>query len=734
MSKSISHDRCLGTLLVLVLLTLPGCGGCDGTSQADMMRAAMRDTGGDDEEDILPSQLARAKLDSPQADAAATKSSRVEDRSAVAGQSDKVPAETESTLKSGDTSTSENPAMAARQASDVSPPTEASKDDTSTENAVPSWQPVTSLEDRREKSIENMRLILAGFNKTIEETKAVPTTAIYDAKGQPLLSWRVAILPHIGYAWLHEQFHLDEPWNSPHNRNLLDLIPECYRDPQADNHLTVYQVPVGTFTAFPNVQKSILVQRIEDGLSDTVLLLEVDREKAVPWTAPNDLEIDARNPKQHLGGLYEDGFFVAWGDQEISCIRTETSNRDVFAMFSIDGGEPLAKTRISRMATAEVGGQQVNQTASIDEPLSSASNRASSPLANDSSDDVNVGKGENSLIPVGMAANWNELAIESLKRKHMRKAFAQKYASLLLEDPKRVSRQFGWSAALERPVLAIRFGIGADINAPPSRSKGVEPIVASPQDMEELKAGYPGEQEVEKVTGELGLRMLSLLRNRQDAGKFGTFAMLGGFENPRRDRRVGADQIASILHYPGIRLIGIGNRRVLTHVAQRNECDVLVVFEIDVKTTRSNQVHNSTKVQIVDAQSGRELLELPELNNIKVEYDRNDRLKDDPVAVWADELKQFLDEQLALAALPELKPDDARARIAAISESPSETPLPSLAEAHLYFGLGLISEYEYREACQAITGKPEASVLVDGTESEKQQFIEQCIPVDGDEL
>ena len=55
-----------------------------------------------------------------------------------------------------------------------------------------------------------------------------PPAAICDKKGKKLLSWRVAILPFIGQEALYRKFKLDEPWDSPRNKPLLDEIPNTY--------------------------------------------------------------------------------------------------------------------------------------------------------------------------------------------------------------------------------------------------------------------------------------------------------------------------------------------------------------------------------------------------------------------------------------------------------------------------------------------------------------------------
>src|SRR5262249_55645747 len=59
----------------------------------------------------------------------------------------------------------------------------------------------------------------------------LPPVAIADRKGKPLLSWRVALLPYLGEWDLYRKFKLDEPWDSPHNKALLPLMPEIYACP-----------------------------------------------------------------------------------------------------------------------------------------------------------------------------------------------------------------------------------------------------------------------------------------------------------------------------------------------------------------------------------------------------------------------------------------------------------------------------------------------------------------------
>jgi len=59
----------------------------------------------------------------------------------------------------------------------------------------------------------------------------MPPAVVYGSDGQALHSWRVLILPYIEQGELYRQFKLDEPWDSPHNIQLLPKMPRVYGPP-----------------------------------------------------------------------------------------------------------------------------------------------------------------------------------------------------------------------------------------------------------------------------------------------------------------------------------------------------------------------------------------------------------------------------------------------------------------------------------------------------------------------
>src|SRR2546426_8412471 len=59
----------------------------------------------------------------------------------------------------------------------------------------------------------------------------LPPAVVYGKYGEALHSWRVLLLPYIEQDALFKQFKLDEPWDSPHNIQLLPKIPSTYAAP-----------------------------------------------------------------------------------------------------------------------------------------------------------------------------------------------------------------------------------------------------------------------------------------------------------------------------------------------------------------------------------------------------------------------------------------------------------------------------------------------------------------------
>jgi hypothetical protein len=154
------------------------------------------------------------------------------------------------------------------------------------------------------QTTNNLWQIGYAFHAYHDVYKCLPSAAICDAAGKPLLSWRVAILPAVEAKGLYDEFNLDEPWDSPHNIKLLERMPHVYEVELRDTPkpgMTYFQVFVGPGTPFEPGLVCKIPQSFPDGTSNTFLVVEAG--DAVPWTKPADLVYDPDQPLPPLGGI-----------------------------------------------------------------------------------------------------------------------------------------------------------------------------------------------------------------------------------------------------------------------------------------------------------------------------------------------------------------------------------------------------------------------------------------------
>lgn len=166
--------------------------------------------------------------------------------------------------------------------------------------------------------------------------KRFPAAASYSADGQPLLSGRVHLLPFLDQQELYAKFHLNEPWDNPHNRALIDQMPAVYRSPASqarERGLTNYVVPIGPDTIFPG-RESTSIADMGDGASNTILAVEVADRCAVVWTKPDDLAFDPANPAKDLGVMWEGGFMALFADGSVQFLALPAEANELIGKFT----------------------------------------------------------------------------------------------------------------------------------------------------------------------------------------------------------------------------------------------------------------------------------------------------------------------------------------------------------------------------------------------------------------
>jgi hypothetical protein len=200
----------------------------------------------------------------------------------------------------------------------------------------------------RSDTMNSFKQVLIALQTYEVDNASLPSQAICDKQGQPLLSWRVAILPYIGEQDLYDAFRLEEPWDSEHNRVLLGRMPWVFSNPLATaeekrSGLTTVQVLAGPDTPFANPSKGMRPADVTDGMGNTLAVVEAVPEAAVPWTKPADIAFDPDEPLSGVGNPRRNGgvFVVGFLD---GVVRTFTPDIDpeVFkALVTPAGDEPV---------------------------------------------------------------------------------------------------------------------------------------------------------------------------------------------------------------------------------------------------------------------------------------------------------------------------------------------------------------------------------------------------------
>ncbi len=192
------------------------------------------------------------------------------------------------------------------------------------------------------QSMRNLKQLGLAMHKYHDVHKRYPPAASYDASGKPLLSWRVHILPFLDQKALYDQFRLDEPWDSEHNKQFIPLIVKTFQNPEAHVKLglTTYLVPIGKGTVFGS-KESLRMQDIEDGTSCTLLIVSVTPDRSVPWTKPEDLPVTKSDPRKGLIGPGHSVFLTTLCDGTVRAISSATDNQTLWLLLDSNDQTPI---------------------------------------------------------------------------------------------------------------------------------------------------------------------------------------------------------------------------------------------------------------------------------------------------------------------------------------------------------------------------------------------------------
>ena len=205
---------------------------------------------------------------------------------------------------------------------------------------------------RRTDSANRVRQLALAMHNYAAAHGSFPPQYSTDEDGNPLLSWRVLILPYLEQQALYDEFNHDEPWDSEHNLALVERMPELYENPQvsAEEGKTSYLAASGEGALFnapdegefgDESPSGVGFGGITDGTSNTIMLVEVNEDTTVVWSSPQDFDTTEDELFVMLRGVAPAGNNFAFADGSVHNISQFIDETVLKQLFTIAGGEDV---------------------------------------------------------------------------------------------------------------------------------------------------------------------------------------------------------------------------------------------------------------------------------------------------------------------------------------------------------------------------------------------------------
>jgi beta-lactamase regulating signal transducer with metallopeptidase domain len=200
---------------------------------------------------------------------------------------------------------------------------------------------------KRVQGMNNMKQLALAMMIYCSAHNHLPPAVVMGPDGKTLHSWRVELLPYLDEVKLYDQYKMNEPWDSPANKKVLAAAPAVFHSPFDASPSTdaSYFVLTGKGTMFSG-KEGIKIENITGGMSQTLMIVEAKRD--IPWTKPEDIDYDPAKPLPKLGGVFTDGFGVAFADGSVHFIHNTVKEGILRALIN-----PLAEGKLKLQQNLE---------------------------------------------------------------------------------------------------------------------------------------------------------------------------------------------------------------------------------------------------------------------------------------------------------------------------------------------------------------------------------------------
>ena len=200
---------------------------------------------------------------------------------------------------------------------------------------------------RRTQCKINLKQIAVALHEYHDVYEAFPPAVVRDTDGKPLHSWRTLILPFIDQQALYNSIDLSKPWDAAVNQKARETNVSEFRCPSVSSSLpdgsTTYLAVVGEHAALhPSVPRRL--QEIADGNPNTLLVVEVTQDRAIPWMQPFDMDVELlMSAVDDVRQSHSGGFQGALCDGSVRFMLTTIDKATLRSLTTIDGNETIGE-------------------------------------------------------------------------------------------------------------------------------------------------------------------------------------------------------------------------------------------------------------------------------------------------------------------------------------------------------------------------------------------------------
>lgn len=199
---------------------------------------------------------------------------------------------------------------------------------------------------RRPQCRNNLKQIGLALHNYHDKYGELPPAYTVDADGKPLHSWRTLLLPYLDHKDLYGRLDLTKPWNAPENAAVFEseaLLPFQCPSAKLSRPESTY-LAIVTATSCLRPEKSLAFSEITDGTSNTMCIVEVPQDQAVPWMEPSDLDelallaFDQKTAESHTGGRH-----ILLMDGSVRFLSQSTPLETIKALATAAGGDTIGE-------------------------------------------------------------------------------------------------------------------------------------------------------------------------------------------------------------------------------------------------------------------------------------------------------------------------------------------------------------------------------------------------------